>query len=123
MSDAHAPTHEDHGHGIGHITPVSLLLGVFAALIALTVLTVAVTYVDLGDANIWIALGVAVVKGGLVALYFMHLRYDSPFHGLILVSAFLFLAVFIGISLMDTGEYMPEQSPPSTVRPAAQPAG
>ncbi len=115
MSDAH--THDD--HGIGHITPVSLLVGIFAALIFLTVLTVAVTYVDLGSANIWIALGVAVAKGALVALYFMHLRYDSPFNGLILVSAFLFLAIFIGISLMDTGEYQPELGPPSTVKAAA----
>jgi len=105
--------HDD--HGIGHITPVSLLLGIFTALIVLTVLTVAVTYVDLGTANIWIALGVAVAKAALVAVYFMHLRYDSPFHGLVLVSAFLFLAVFIGISLMDTGEYQPAMSPPSTV--------
>lgn len=116
---SHAHTHDDHDHGIGHITPVSLLLGVFALLMVFTVLTVAVTYVDLGPANIWIALGVAVVKAALVALYFMHLRYDSPFNGLILVSAFLFLAVFIGISLMDTGEYQPNMSPPASVRPAA----
>ena len=120
---SHAQTHDDHDHdhdhGIGHITPVSLLLGVFALLMVFTVLTVAVTYVDLGPANIWIALGVAVVKAGLVGLYFMHLRYDSPFNALILVSAFLFLAVFIGISLMDTGEYQPNLAAPSTVRPAA----
>ncbi len=115
MSDAH--TNDDHNHGIGHITPVSLLVGIFALLIFFTVLTVAVTYVDLGPANIWIALGVAVVKGALVGLYFMHLRYDSPFNGLILVTAFLFLAVFIGISLMDTGEYQRNIPPPPTVRP------
>jgi len=111
-----AATHEDHDHGIGHITPVSLLISIFTLLIVLTVLTVAVTYVDLGPANIWIALGVAVVKAGLVAMYFMHLRYDSPFNGLILISAFLFLAVFIGISLMDTGEYQPDLGPPPSVR-------
>lgn len=111
-------THEDHDHGIGHITPVPLLLGIFVLLIFFTVLTVAVTYVDLGPANIWIALGVAVVKAGLVALYFMHLRYDSPFHGLILVSAFLFLAIFIGISLMDTGEYQQNMGPPPSIRAA-----
>lgn len=114
MTEAQTTTHDD--HGIGHITPVSLLLGIFALLIVLTVLTVAVTFVDLGSANIWIALGVAVVKAGLVALYFMHLRYDAPFNGLILVSAFLFLAIFIGISLMDTGEYSEATSPPPTIR-------
>jgi cytochrome c oxidase subunit IV len=111
-------THDNDDHGIGHITPIPLLLGIFALLIVFTVLTVAVTYVDLGAANIWIALGVAVVKAGLVALYFMHLRYDSPFNGLILVSAFLFLAIFIGVSLMDTGEYQQNISAPPGVRAA-----
>jgi len=101
MSD----THDD--HSIGHISPIGALIGVFTLLIFFTFLTVAVTYVDLGPANIWIALGVAVVKATLVGLYFMHLRYDSPFNGLILIVAFMFLALFIGISLMDTGEYQP----------------
>ncbi len=112
-----AHTHDD--HGIGHVSPIGVLIGVFALLIFFTVLTVAVTYVDLGPANIWIALGVAVIKGALVGLYFMHLRYDSPFNGLILVSAFMFLAIFIGITLMDTGEYQPNMGPPATVRPVA----
>ena len=109
--------HTNDDHGIGHVSPIWMLLGVFALLIFFTVLTVAVTYVDLGPANIWIALGVAVVKAALVGLYFMHLRYDSPFNSLILVSAFLFLALFIGIALMDTGEYQQNISPPDTVRP------
>ena len=111
--------HTNDDHGIGHVSPIWMLLGVFALLIFFTVLTVAVTYVDLGPANIWIALGVAVVKGALVGLYFMHLRYDSPFNSLILVSAFLFLALFIGIALMDTGEYQQNIGPPNTVRPVA----
>ncbi len=111
MSDAHA--HDD--HGIGHISPVWMLLLIFALLIFFTFITVAVTYIDLGAANIWIALAVAVVKAVLVGLYFMHLRYDSPFHSLILISAFLFLAVFIGFALMDTGEYQVDLSPPESV--------
>lgn len=112
---SHAHTNDD--HGMGHVSPIWMLLGVFALLIFFTVLTVAVTYVDLGPANIWVALAVAVVKGALVGLYFMHLRYDSPFNSLILVSAFLFLAVFIGLALMDTGEYQSNIAPPDSVRP------
>jgi len=101
----HATTHDD--SGIGHVSPIGMLIGVFALLIVFTVLTVAVTYVDLGEANIWIALGIAVVKGSLVALFFMHLLYDSPFNGLILVTALMFLATFIGLALMDTEAYQP----------------
>ena len=115
MSDVNS--HDNHDQGFGHISPIGVLVGVFGLLIFFTVLTVAVTYVDLGPANIWIALGIAVIKATLVGLYFMHLRYDSPFNGLIMFAAFLFLAVFIGIALMDTGEYLPSKHPPSTLRP------
>ena len=53
----------------------------------LTVATVGVTYVDMGRFNLVVALGVAAVKASLVGLYFMHLRYDSPFNGFVLVVA------------------------------------
>ncbi|QQE13120.1 cytochrome C oxidase subunit IV family protein [Planctomycetota bacterium] len=88
-----------------HVVPLRVLFAVFAALIILTILTVGVTKVDLGGLNIWIALGVAVVKAVLVALYFMHLRWDSPYNGLALVVAFVFVGVFIGFALKDSLEY------------------
>lgn len=86
-----------------HVMPLRVLFGVFAALLVLTVLTVAVTWVDLGSFNLVIALTVAVVKASLVALYFMHLRYDKPFNALALMSTLLFVALFIGFTLLDTG--------------------
>lgn len=47
---------------------------VFASLMALTIVTVAISYLDLPvPAAITLALIVASVKGGLVAAYFMHL--------------------------------------------------
>lgn len=101
--------HEPHG---AHVVPVGVLLAVFGALMVLTILTVAATMVDLGPLNIWIALGIAVVKAALVALYFMHLRYDSPFNGIILITALFFVAVFIGIALLDSTEYHPNYEPP-----------
>ncbi len=88
--------------------PVPALLGVFAVLMVLTALTVAATWVDLGGWNLWIAMGIATVKASLVALYFMHLRYDHPFNGLVFLVALAFLAVFISLALLDTLEYQPE---------------
>ena len=32
----------------------------------------------------------------------MHLRYDNPFYALIFVTALVFLAVFLSLTLMDT---------------------
>ena len=47
---------------------------VFVALAFLTVVTVAISYLDLGvGASVVLALGVASIKGSLVACYFMHL--------------------------------------------------
>lgn len=108
--------HEHHGHGAvhPHVMPPSVLLTIYFALVILTVATVAVAYVDLGNLNIWAALIIAVVKASLVVLYFMHLKYDSPFNGVALITALLFVAVFIGTTMMDTGEYKVNYDAPGT---------
>ena len=60
-----------------HILPLRLYVGVTAALFALTGLTVAVSYVHLGALNVIVAIGIAAIKVSLVALFFMHLKYDK----------------------------------------------
>lgn len=95
-----------------HAVPLWLLAGVFVALLVLTVLTVAVTYVDLGAAmNVAIALAIAAVKGVLVAEIFMHLRWDRPFNRILLVGSLCAVALFIGIAMLDTTTYMPDMIP------------
>jgi len=88
-----------------HVSSVRLLVVVWIALMIGTWLTVTATYVDLGPLNIWIGLLIATVKAVLVALYYMHLRWDRPFNGFVFLTAFLFLGIFVGITLMDTGHY------------------
>jgi cytochrome c oxidase subunit 4 len=106
-------SHTAERHHEVHVLPLWVLFTTFLALVALTVLTVAVRYVDLGAANIWIALLVAGVKAALVGMYFMHLRYDSPFNGIILLMALLFLVIFIAALLGDVREYQPKLTPPT----------
>jgi cytochrome c oxidase subunit 4 len=91
-----------------HIVPLWQLASVFAALIALTIATVAVTYVDLGSLNLWVAMIIAGVKGALVAAIFMHLGYDRGAYAFIFFSAIAFVALFIAIALMDTQTYLPD---------------
>ena len=84
--------HSEHGaHDDGavhaHVSPVLFMVAVFGALIFLTVVTVAVSYVDLGPANNLVAVGVATLKAALVATFFMHLRWDKPFHALVFVGS------------------------------------
>ena len=94
-----------------HPVPLWMLGGVFGVLIALTVVTVAATYVDMGRLNVWGALLIAAVKGMLVAEIFMHLRWDRPFHRIALLSAVAFVALFIGIALLDKVTYLPDLIP------------
>ena len=63
------------GHDAAEIDKhVRTYIVVFVALMALTIVTVAVSYLDLPPAvAIAVALFVATIKGSLVACYFMHL--------------------------------------------------
>jgi len=98
-----APTALDDAHS--HAVPLRILAAVWGTLMILTWVTVSATNFDLGNLNIALALGIAVVKSSYVALYFMHLRYDRPFNAIILICALSFVALFIGLALLDTTQY------------------
>jgi cytochrome c oxidase subunit 4 len=96
-------------HGAtSHVLPPRVLLGTAAALLALTATTVAVSLVDLGRLNVFLALGVATVKATLVALFFMHLRYGRRFHLVVIAGAALFAALLVGFVLLDSTLYQPD---------------
>ena len=110
----HDDTHQEHhsDDALAHPVPMSLLLTVFGGLMILTFLTVAATWVDIGVWNIWLALLIAVIKASLVALYFMHLRWDSPFNAIALIGSLFFVALFIGSVVLNSKEYHMNYSPP-----------
>jgi len=106
--DAAAEGGSAHGHGgVGHVAPLRALIGTGVALLILTVLTVITAEIDLGAANVYLALAIAVLKGSLVALFFMHLRWDRPFNGIVFVGSLAFVALFLALSMTDTAEYQP----------------
>jgi cytochrome c oxidase subunit 4 len=102
---AHA---DDPAHQAPHALPVQVLLGTFAALVALTVATVVTSRLDLGAFNIVLALAIAALKASLVAMFFMHLRYEHRFQSVIFVSALFFAALFVGFVVFDTVQYQPD---------------
>jgi cytochrome c oxidase subunit IV len=110
-NDIPAPVADDAGpdapHGV-HAVPKRILGGIYGLLLVFTAITVAVSLLDLGDGNIWVALLIAFIKASLVAMFFMHLRWDSPFNGLILMAAFFFVALFIGLALLDSTSTQPQ---------------
>jgi cytochrome c oxidase subunit 4 len=107
----------DHEHGaVGHIVPIKLLVITCIALLVLTAITVWVSKLDfeelrMGEMNILVAMGVATVKCVIVALIFMHLRWDRSFVGFVFLGSILFVGLFIGLALLDTKEYQPTMIP------------
>ena len=68
-----------------------------AALLVLTVITVLASTIHWGSgmANVIIAMIIASIKGSLVALFFMHLRWDKPMTSIIFCSTLFFLGLFL----------------------------
>ncbi len=92
-----ADVHEAHHH----VMPVKKYLQVFGALMVLTVLTVLVSYLDLGPLALGVAMLVALIKAGFVVGYFMHLKYDTRFHAFVFFSTILFVAIFFALTFFD----------------------
>jgi cytochrome c oxidase subunit 4 len=108
---AHEASHAAAHPGVGHVVPLRVLFAVLGSLLVLTFLTVAATWVDFGRFAVWVALGIAVVKASLVLLFFMHLKYDKPFNGVILIVSLFLVALFISIALTDVQQYEPNTIP------------
>jgi cytochrome c oxidase subunit 4 len=85
----------------GHIAPKSLYYTIFGSLMVLTLLTVGVSYVDLGLFNLPIALAIAVAKALLVILFFMHVKYSSRLIQVTAFAGFLFLGILIFHTMSD----------------------
>ncbi|MBL7993792.1 cytochrome C oxidase subunit IV family protein [bacterium] len=85
-----------------HVLPVSTYLGVGAALLVLTGITVWVAQFHFGEWNLIVAMAVAVTKAILVALIFMHLLWDNKVYMVIFLSSILFLGIFIVLTMFDT---------------------
>lgn len=107
-------THASHGDAtagahpaVGHLVPTATLVMAGLALLVLTIVTVAVRYVDIGEFNIVVALGVAAVKATIVILVFMHLRWDRPFNLLVLIGSIIFVVLMVAFTAMDVGQYRP----------------
>lgn len=84
-----------------HITSVRTYLAVFVALMVFTGITVAAAFIDLGILNDVVALTIAVTKGTLVVLFFMHVRHSSRLSKLVVIAGFLWLAILFALTLSD----------------------
>ncbi len=64
-------------------------------------LTWAIAYVDLGPFNLIVALGVAIAKAIVIALFFMHIKGSSRLLHLAAVAGMIWLLFLISLTLGD----------------------
>ena len=87
--------HEEYAHGVHQHVMRYIMVG--ATLLLFTLITVALSYVDFGTAkvNIGVAMLVATIKAGLVALIFMHLAAEKRLiYRVLLFTGFFVLGLF-----------------------------
>ena len=111
MSGGQHGAHSAEQHAPGHAVSIKILVGVWLTLMVLTVLTVQVATIDLGKANLWVAMFVASIKASLVVLFFMHLFWDRRINLVIFLTSVLLLALFLGMTLTDTDHYQDQLIP------------
>ncbi len=96
----------------GHVSPVSLYLTIFLALMVLTTVTVFAAFVDLGQFNFVVAMVIAAFKATLVIWYFMHVKYASKLTKLTVATGLFFLAILLGLFMVDYGSKALTVMPP-----------
>ena len=85
-----------------HIVPAKIYIGIWLALICLTVVTAGVAFIDLGPLNTVVALSIATFKALLVVFIFMGVKYThEKLTPVILVSAIFFLGLLLSLSMSD----------------------
>jgi cytochrome c oxidase subunit 4 len=84
-----------------HIVSRKSYFVVYGVLMMLLLLTLGAAYVDLGRLNFPVSMAIAVTKGVLIILIFMHVRYDEPLVKIFATAAFLWLAILLALSLGD----------------------
>lgn len=85
-----------------HIATKKFYITIWGTLICLTVLTAAVSYLELGPFNIVLALVIATCKMLLVALFFMGVKYISEKMTVVVIVAGVFwLFILLALSMAD----------------------
>lgn len=74
---------------------------VWAALLVLTVLTIVAASLHFGAFSVLAAIVIATIKGALVLLYFMHLRYEERLFLIMLGVALITLAIILVLTYVD----------------------
>ncbi len=105
---------ESHAEGEAlHASHFGRYVAVWVALTVLTVTTWAVSKVHLpGGWHVTVALAIAVAKGALVALFFMHLWDQRGANRLVFITSLVFVVLLVTLTIADNATRFPLANPP-----------
>lgn len=83
------------------ITPTRTYYGIFSALIALTLLTVGVSFLELGAWHTTVGVLIGAVKATLVVLFFMHLLHSPRASWLAALAGLFWFGILMVLTLSD----------------------
>jgi len=83
------------------VVSVKTYAAVFGALLALTITTVAVSRIDLGEYNFIAAMTIAVIKATLVVMFFMDVMRATSRTKLFVGAGFFWMAILLVFLLSD----------------------
>jgi cytochrome c oxidase subunit 4 len=103
MANDHGAASATSDHAVDIDKHVRVYITVFVALMVLTIVTVAISYLDLSvPIAVTVALFVAIVKGSLVAGYFMHLVSEKKLIYAVLALTVAFFIVLLALPVLTT---------------------
>lgn len=101
----HAHNHDSHADdgkiAHAHDPRYGMNLMIWLILISLTVITVAVAGIDLGEYTLFVAMLIAAVKSSFVINYFMHIKFDDLLFKIFLILVILVLFVVFVLTGFD----------------------
>jgi cytochrome c oxidase subunit 4 len=84
-----------------HIIPLGTYVLIWLALLIFTAITVTVASLHVGNFSVLAAIAIATIKGTLVLMYFMHLKYEDRIFIVMLLLALFTLAVIMVLTFID----------------------
>jgi cytochrome c oxidase subunit IV len=91
----------EHVHNQHHVVPKKIYYAIFATLIVLTGVTVAVAYLDLGAMNAVVAIAIACFKALIVVLFFMHVKYSTRLIKLTVIAGLYWMGILFVLTFSD----------------------
>lgn len=76
-------------------------LWTYLGLLALTLSTVLIGYVDLGWFSMFVAVAIAAGKATLISLFFMHALYEKAIVRLLIAGALLWFLILVTLTMSD----------------------